>query len=102
MAIFMAAQKIVVEKQVEKNSEEVRPAGNYQIDFEGNVKYRIDGEKYYGEPSDLLVVKDEKEEEIKLDKVTGLKAGKTKLSGSIDGYSCDFTITVYPETYNDF
>ena len=29
--------------------------------------------------------------------VTALKAGTTKLTGSIDGYYCDFTITVYPE-----
>ncbi|MCQ2596548.1 MAG: hypothetical protein MJ181_01760 [Treponema sp.] len=31
-------------------------------------------------------------------KITALKPGSTKLYGSIDGYSCEFSITVYPES----
>ena len=49
MAIFLAAQKVIAEKQVKEGAETARPAGSYKIDFEGNVEYRIDGVKYYGE-----------------------------------------------------
>lgn len=61
------------------------------------VAYDFSGFKWTIQNPDIITV--EKNENYPFNcKIKGIKAGKTTLTGSIDGYSCSFTITVYPES----